>query len=74
MLCLEGEKVDHVQRYVNRKIGVPMVQHPAEETFKDHADDEHIRMFTPGNQRPIRLKPQEVRSFYTNRNRPIVTL
>jgi hypothetical protein len=62
-----GPKFYDVQRFVNRGIGKPMVQHGAEDEYLDHSTDldETIFVFFPEERRPKVLHgPAEIRTWY----------
>ncbi len=72
---MRGPRFFEVQRYVNSRIGVPMIQHGGEAQFKDHSE-QSIDAFGPAGEDLTILNEHSLRVWYQDRfgGRPPITL
>lgn len=61
---MRGPKFYAIQNDINRRIGVPMIQHGGEAQFTDHSE-QSIDMFTPDGGEVTLLNRNTVQSYYT---------
>ncbi len=69
---MRGPKLSMVQDYVNRRIGVSMVQHGAEAQYADHAD-ERIDVFGPHGEEFTLKNARQTRLWYDKLQRRVIT-
>ncbi|MEM6472665.1 MAG: hypothetical protein AAF802_24100 [Planctomycetota bacterium] len=60
---MRGANVLTIQKFVNRRIGVPMIQHGGEAQYTDHSE-QSIDMFTPEGNDVTLLNELTVRAYY----------
>lgn len=58
-------RLDELRKYLNQKIGAPMIQHGGEAQLLDHSDQE-IYLFTPAGEVKVLTTAQEIRQYYFN--------
>ncbi len=61
-----GPKVLSVQKFINSRIGSPMIQHGGEAQYKDHSE-QSIDAFGPNGEDVTILNEFSVRNWYANR-------
>jgi len=65
---MRGAFFSKVQRFVNAKIGIPMIQHGGDMQFKDHSE-QSIDVFGPSGEDVTILNEFSVRGWYADRFR-----
>lgn len=69
---MRGPKLPMVQDYVNRRLGVPMVQHGAQAQYTDHAD-ERIDVFGPNGEQFTLKNAKQTKLWYEKMQRQTLT-